>query len=73
MKKNKLKVPSLDSNIGSEHSLQRLLNAVNGLLKVDCPIWVIICRHYYVNGCVSSKVSSITGTNKLNLYYLENT
>lgn len=63
MQQNALfKVPPLDSNVGSINSLQRLLDAINRLLKGDCSIWVIIGRHYYINKCVGSKVSSITGT-----------
>lgn len=63
----------MHSNIGAINSLQWLLNAVNRLVKIDCPIRVIIGRHYYVNRRVGSKVSSITGTSKLHLNYLEKT
>lgn len=63
----------MDSYIGFINSLQWLLNTVNRLLKVDCPIRVVIGRHYYVNRCIGSKVSSITGTSKLHLNYLEKT
>lgn len=72
-KKKSSQVPPADTNIGSINSLQWLLNTVKGLFKVDCPIWVVIGRHYNVNRCVGSKVSPITGPSELYLNYLEKT
>lgn len=63
----------MDGNIGSINSLQGLLNAINRLFKEDRPIWVVVGRHYNINRCLGSQVSTITGTSKLYLNYLEKT
>lgn len=70
-RKHYFKVPPVNGNIGCINSLQWLLNAVNRLLKVNCPIRVVIGRHYNINKSISSKISSIASTSKLHLDYLD--
>lgn len=60
-------------NIGCVNSFQGFLDAVNRLLKVNGPIWIIIGRHCYINRRICSKVSSVAGTGELDLNYLEET
>lgn len=55
------------------NSLQGFLDAVNRLLKVNGPVWIIIGRYCYTNGRICSKVSSITGAGQLDLNDLERT
>lgn len=68
---HELKVPPPNGNIGSVNSLQWLLNAVNRLLKVNCPIRVVVGRYNYIDTSVSSKTASVAGTSQLNLNNLE--
>lgn len=68
-----MNTPPDHCNIGCINSFQGFLDTVNRLLKINCPIWIIIGRHYYINRRICSKVSSVTGTSKLDLNYLEKT
>lgn len=65
------KVPPMDGNVGSVNPLQRLLNAVNRLLKVNCPIGVVVGRHNDIDTSISSKTASVAGTSELHLNNLE--
>lgn len=65
------KVPPTDGNVGSVNPLQRLLNAVNRLLKVNRPIGVVVGRHNDVDTSISSKTASVAGTGELHLNNLE--
>lgn len=65
------KVPPANGDVGCINSLQWLLNAVNRLLKVKCPIRVVVGRHNYIDACISSKTASVAGTGQLHLNNLE--
>lgn len=68
-----LNAPPDHRNIGCINSFQGFLDTVNRLLKVNRPIWIIIGRNCYMNRGICSKVSSVSGTGKLDLNDLEET
>lgn len=68
-----MNVPPDHCNVGFINSFQGFPDTVNRLLKVNCPIWIIIGRNYDINRGICSKVSSVTGTGKLDLNDLEET
>lgn len=65
------KVPPTNGNIGSVNSLQRLLNTVNRLLKVNRPIGVVVGRHNDIDTSISSKTASVAGTSEFHPDNLE--